>query len=148
MIPAVLRGVGHEAGSKIGHKNVPEAYSYWSLSALQAQPPHYVKMGVLHSLVNRAKVIRQYQKDLNNEIKTIRHDQILNEYPHEFVDCVMKPSRSNRPSSDTVYQGRVIILYVKGISSKLRRGGNRFNIRTIFYNKSYTPWDIDENWTG
>jgi hypothetical protein len=56
---------------------------------------------------------------------------MLNEYPQEFVDCIMNASRSNRPSSDTIYQGMVIIPYVKGISEKFRCFGNHFNIRTI-----------------
>jgi hypothetical protein len=43
------------------------------------------------------------QKDFNNEIKNIRHDLMLNEYPKEYVDSVMKPSARNRPSPDTVY---------------------------------------------
>jgi hypothetical protein len=56
---------------------------------------------------------------------------MLNEYPKEFVVSVMKPSARNRLSSDTVYQGTVVIPYVKGISEKFRRIGNRFNLRTI-----------------
>jgi hypothetical protein len=60
---------------------------------------------------------------------------VLNEYPQEFVDSVIKPSRSSRHSSDTIYQGTLIITYIKGISEKLRRNGNRFNLRTIFKTK-------------
>jgi hypothetical protein len=56
---------------------------------------------------------------------------MLNGYPKEFVDFVMNPSTRNRPSSDTKYQGTVIIPYVKGTSEKFRRIGNRFNLRTI-----------------
>jgi hypothetical protein len=47
----------------------------------------------------------------------------------------MKPGRSNRPSSDTVYRSMVIIPYVRVISEKFRRIGNRFNVRTIFKTK-------------
>jgi hypothetical protein len=57
---------------------------------------------------------------------------MLNEYPQEFVDSVMMPSRSNHPSSDTIYQGTVIIPYFKAVSEKLRCIGNHFNVRTIF----------------
>jgi hypothetical protein len=53
--------------------------------------PHHVTSGVAQSLLSRAKVICQDQKDFNNEIKNIRHDLMLNEYPEEFVDSVMKP---------------------------------------------------------
>jgi hypothetical protein len=94
--------------------------------------PHHVKRGAVHSLINRAKVICQNQKDFNNEIEAIRHDLMLNEYPKEFVDFVMKPSARDLPTSDTVYQGTVIIPYVKCISEKFRRAGDRFSLRTIF----------------
>jgi hypothetical protein len=86
-------------------------------------------------LIRQAKFIYQDQKDFNIEIKNIRHDLMLNEYPQEFVDSIMKPSRSNRPSSDIIHQGTVIIPYVKSISEKFRRIVNRFNIRTIFETK-------------
>jgi hypothetical protein len=69
-------------------------------------------------LISQAKVICQYQKDFNNEITSIRHDLILKDYPEEFIDSIMKPSRSNRPSSDTLYQEMVIIPYVKGVSPR------------------------------
>jgi hypothetical protein len=86
-------------------------------------------------LVNRAKVICQNQKDFNNEIKNIRHDLMLNEYPKKFVDSVMKQLPRNRPSSDTIFQDTVVIPYAKGTSEKFRRIGNRFNLRTIINNK-------------
>jgi hypothetical protein len=87
-------------------------------------------------LVSRAKVICQDQKDSNREIKDLIHDLILDEYPHQvFVDSIMKPGRSNRPSSDTIYHTTVVIPYVRGISEKFRRIGSRFNVRTIFLTK-------------
>jgi hypothetical protein len=70
--------------------------------------PHHVRTGVVHSLLNRAKVICQNHKDFNNKIKTIRHDLMLNEYPKEFVDSVTKLSIRNRPTSDTAYQGMAL----------------------------------------
>jgi hypothetical protein len=85
--------------------------------------------------------------DFNHEIKNIRHDLMLNEYPKESAASVMKPSTRNHLSSDTTYQGTVIIPYVKGISEKLRCTGNRFNLRNIFKTK-HTPWVTDETWTN
>jgi hypothetical protein len=55
---------------------------------------------------------------------------MLNEYPQIF-DSIIKPLRSNYPSSDTIYQGIVIIPYVKDIFKKFRCTGNHFNVRTI-----------------
>jgi hypothetical protein len=100
-----------------------------------------MKRGVVHSLVNQVKVICQDQKDFNKEIRNIIHNLMLNEYPQEFVDSIMKLSRSNSPSSDTVYQDTVVIPYVAGISEKFKRTGNRFSVRTIF------KTDNDEKWT-
>jgi hypothetical protein len=67
----------------------------------------------------------QDQKDFSKEIKYIRHDLMLNEYPQEFVGLIMKPSKSSH-RSNTVCQGMVIIPYVKGISEKFRCIGNHF----------------------
>jgi hypothetical protein len=53
----------------------------------------------------------------------------------------------NRPSSDRVYQGTPVIPYVKGISEKSRRIGNRFNLRTIFKTKLTLRATL-MNWTG
>jgi hypothetical protein len=60
---------------------------------------------------------------------------MINEYPQDFIDSIMKPSRSNRPSSDTIYQGTVINIFSKGISLKFGRFGNSFNVRTILKTK-------------
>jgi hypothetical protein len=122
-------------GSQTDHKSVPETTHTGRYLYFKSKQAHQVKMGVVHSLVNREKVICQNRKDFNNEIKTIRHDLMLSEYPEELVDSVMKPSATNRPSSDTVYQATLVIPYVKGISKKFRRIGNRFNLRTIFKTK-------------
>jgi hypothetical protein len=63
----------------------------------------YGWQGVFHSLISQAKVICQDQKDLNNEIKNIRHDLMLKEYPKEFIHSITNPLRRNRPSLDTIY---------------------------------------------
>jgi hypothetical protein len=55
---------------------------------------------------------------------------MLNEYPQEFVDSTMKPLRSNCPS-DTIYQGTVIIPYVKGISISVSGPFSKLNIHSM-----------------
>jgi hypothetical protein len=94
--------------------------------------PHHVKRQAIHSLIGQSKVICQDQNDFNTEIKNIRHNLMLNEYPQEFTDFVMKPLKRNHLSSDTIHQGMVIIPYIKGISKKFRCTGNHFNVRIIF----------------
>jgi hypothetical protein len=83
-------------------------------------------------LINRAEAICLDQKDFNKEIKNVSYDLTLDEYPQESVTSIMKPSRSNSHSSETIYQGTVIIPHVKDISEKLKQTGNWFNVRTIF----------------
>jgi hypothetical protein len=60
---------------------------------------------------------------------------MLNEYPQEFGDSIIKPTRSNCPSSDTIYQCIVIIPFIKGTSEKFRCIGKHFNDRAIFKTK-------------
>jgi hypothetical protein len=91
---------------------------------------------IVHSLISRAKVIRQDRKDFNSEIKNTRHDLIRNKY------CIMKPSRSNRPSSSTIYHGTVVFPYVIRISEKSRRIGSRFNTRTICRTEHTLRWTL------
>jgi hypothetical protein len=55
---------------------------------------------------------------------------MLNEYPKEFIDSIIKPSRSNCPSSHTVCQGMVNIPYVR--VSLRNSDALETNVRTIF----------------
>lgn len=64
--------------------------------------------------------------------QNIRHGLLLNEYPQEFDESIMNPSRSNHPSSDTIYQNKLIIPNVKGISEKFIHTENHFKVSTIF----------------
>jgi hypothetical protein len=44
-------------------------------------------------------------------------DLIINEYPQEFADSIIKPSRSNHPPSDTIYHS-TLIPYIQCIFSE------------------------------
>jgi hypothetical protein len=59
---------------------------------------------------------------------------MLNEYPQEFIDSIMKSYRSNCPSSQ-YNRAWSNIPYVRGISEKFRCTGNHFNVRFIFKTK-------------
>jgi hypothetical protein len=72
-----------------------------------------MKRGVAHSLVTGDRVICQDQKDLNTEIKIMRCDLIFHKYPEQLVHSLMKPGRSNHPSSGTIYHGMIINPYVR-----------------------------------
>jgi hypothetical protein len=76
-----------------------------------------MERGVGHGLVRRAKVKCQDRKDFSREIEEIKHCVILNKYPQNFTDSIMKPGRSNHPS-DRLNHGTVIIPHIRGISEK------------------------------
>jgi hypothetical protein len=122
---------GHKLAMKLYRKHV---YTGRYLH-FKSSDSYRVKKEVVRSLINRANVICQDQKDFNKEIKNIRRDIILNEYPQGFVDSVKKPLRSNCRSSDTIYRDTVTISHVNGISEKFRSIWNSFNVRTTFETK-------------
>jgi hypothetical protein len=63
----------------------------------------------------------QNQKNLDKEIRNTGYDLMLNEYPQQSITSIVKkPPRCNNHSSETIYQGTVIIPYVKGISEKVK----------------------------
>jgi hypothetical protein len=74
--------------SRLVHQ--PGAYLYGALFTLKSDHPYQMKRGVVRSLVRC-----QDQKDFSREIEKIKHEVILNEYPQNFIDSIMKPERSN-----------------------------------------------------
>jgi hypothetical protein len=49
-------------------------------------------MGVVHSLINTAKITSQDWDEFNMEIKNMKH-----EYPQQLIESIMKPGRNNHP---------------------------------------------------
>jgi hypothetical protein len=97
-------------------------------------PPH-VKRGLIQSLHKRASIICQEHQDLCDEIRGLRHDLQLNGYPRGFIDSVINSKGSSRLNKEEKPLGYVYIPYVKGVSEKFKRIGNRYNVRTIFRTK-------------
>jgi hypothetical protein len=97
-------------------------------------PPH-VKRGLIQSFHNRASTICQDRQDLAKEINNLSHDLQLNGYPQGFIDSVINPKGTRHPKTEEKPLGSVYIPYVKGVSEKFKRIGNRYNIRTIFRKK-------------
>jgi hypothetical protein len=52
-----------------------------------------------------------------------------------FIDSVFNSKGSSRPEKEEKSLGYVYIPYVKGVSEKFKRIGNRYNIKTIFRTK-------------
>jgi hypothetical protein len=66
----------------------------------------------------------------------IRQDLATSGYPQHIIDSVLKRSEAkSRQETDETRLSAVVIPYVKGISEKLRRIGERYNIKTVFKTK-------------
>jgi hypothetical protein len=95
-------------------------------------PPH-VRRGVVRSLVHRGSTICKEQEFLS-EVGNIKHELALNGYPLFFIDSNVKgPMVKRWPEMEKkIPLGTAVIPYVKGVSEKFIRIGNRHNIRTVF----------------
>jgi hypothetical protein len=97
-------------------------------------PPH-MKRGLIQSIRNRASTIYQERQDLFNEIDSLRLDLQLKGYPQGFVDSATSSKGRSYLNKEQKPLGCVSIPYVKGVSEKFKRIGNRHSIRTIFKTK-------------
>jgi hypothetical protein len=97
-------------------------------------PPH-VKRGIIPSLYKKAIICRERQ-DLAHEVNNLKHDLQLYCFPTKLINSVINNTGgNNRLRNDVKPICSVVIPYVKGISDKFKRIGNRYNIRTIFKTK-------------
>jgi hypothetical protein len=72
---------------------------------------------------------------LARELDNLKHDLQLNGFPQKLMDTVINNTGGNNRSRNEVKPiGSVAIPYVKGISEKCKRIGNRY-IKTIFKTK-------------
>jgi hypothetical protein len=97
-------------------------------------PPH-VQRGIIQCLHNRTFTICQERQDLFIEVGNLTRDIQLSGYPQGFIDSVINSKGSISPNKEGKPLGSVYIPYVKGVSERFRRIGNRYNIRTIFKTK-------------
>jgi hypothetical protein len=73
---------------------------------------------------------------LAREVSNLKHDLQLNGFPPKPINTVINNTEGkNRLRNEVKPIGSVVIPYVKGISDKFKRIGNRYNIRTIFKTK-------------
>jgi hypothetical protein len=91
-----------------------------------------VKTGLIQSLHNRASNTYQEGQDLFNEIRNMRRDLQLSGYPKGFIDSVISSKGSRLLNEEEKSLAFVYVPHVKGVSQKLKRIGNRYNIRKIF----------------
>jgi hypothetical protein len=101
-----------------------------------------VKQGIVQSLYSTALTNGQAERDFVTEVQTVKHDLWKNGYPKHFVDTTInKFGKKSYPSTQSKAACTVVIAYVKGISDKFKRIGNKYNIKTVFKTK-HTLRDI------
>jgi hypothetical protein len=102
------------------------------LNFLSNHPPH-VKRGIIRSLYSRGTIICRERQDLAHEVNDLKHDFELNGFPPKLINTdINNTGGDNRLRNEVKPIGSVVIPYVKGISEKCKRVGNRYNIRTVF----------------
>jgi hypothetical protein len=98
--------------------------------------PLHVKQALVQSLYDRALSNCQEQRNFVTEVQNVKHDLWKNGYPKHFVDTTINIfEKKNYPSTQSKEACTVVIPYVKGISDKFKRIGNKYNIKTIFKTK-------------
>ncbi|KAJ8909610.1 hypothetical protein NQ315_003481, partial [Exocentrus adspersus] len=93
-----------------------------------------IKKGVIKSLYDRAKLVSSNVNFFNQEKDHIENILKENAYPINLVDRaflqIENPSHNNQQRQNPV--ANMTIPYIPGISEKLKKLGNNFNIRTAF----------------
>ncbi|KAJ8917059.1 hypothetical protein NQ315_012978 [Exocentrus adspersus] len=93
-----------------------------------------IKKGVIKSLYDRAKLVSSNVNFFNQEKDHIKNILKENAYPINLVDRaflqIENPSHNNQQRQNPV--ANMTIPYIPGISEKLKKLGNNFNIRTAF----------------
>ncbi|KAJ8921335.1 hypothetical protein NQ315_002949 [Exocentrus adspersus] len=94
-----------------------------------------IKKGVIKSLYDRAKLVSSNVNFFNQEKDHIKNILKENAYPINLVDKaflqIENPSHNNNQQRQNPV-ANMTIPYIPGISEKLKKLGNNFNIRTAF----------------
>ncbi|KAJ8916401.1 hypothetical protein NQ315_014611, partial [Exocentrus adspersus] len=105
-----------------------------------------IKKGVIKSLYDRAKLVSSNVNFFNQEKDHIKNILKENAYPINLVDKaflqIENPSHNNNQQRQNPV-ANMTIPYIPGISEKLKKLGNNFNIRTAFKtNNTLRPLDV------
>ena len=91
------------------------------------------KHGIVRTLVDRELTICNFEDTLQEEINNIKSDLTRNGYPAKLADQILEKRKNNtRRAWEKEKQKMVCIPYIKGLSNKIMRIGQHYNIRTAF----------------
>ncbi|XP_045477888.1 uncharacterized protein LOC123683035 [Harmonia axyridis] len=98
------------------------------------------KLGVARCLYDRATQVCSSLNDKNEEFDKITDILEKNGYPKRILEIARTPRDNTEPRPETQTESTetitTVIPYVKGLSEKLRRIGNRYGVRTAFQTKN------------
>ena len=100
----------------------------------QSNHQNSIKKGIIKSLHDRAKSISSDQQIFNNEVHHIKNVLQLNSYPKNFVDRTIHriENKQGQPQQNQPSITTNIIPYIPGISEKIKRVGDKFQVKTVF----------------
>ena len=97
--------------------------------------PETTKKAIAHTLLMRAETHCSTEKEKRKEIIQVKKTLKNNGYPNKIVNTVNKQENKN---SDTQIKpfGTMVIPYIRGFSEKIRKIGQKLNIRTAFTSRN------------
>ncbi|KAG5895901.1 hypothetical protein JTB14_000513 [Gonioctena quinquepunctata] len=98
--------------------------------------PSSTKRGIVRTLVERATHICNDVESLDAELNHIREDLHRNVYPKKLLEEVLKQLRRTKTSEEQQQSTVICLPYIRGVSEKIRRIGNKFNIKSCFQSGS------------
>jgi hypothetical protein len=99
-----------------------------------------IKKGIIKSLYDRAKITCSNENSFLEEKHLLTSVLLKNDYPLSFINkefsTIDRIEQNNLERDPTAYARnntrKITIPYIKGLSEKLKRIGNKFNISTTF----------------
>jgi hypothetical protein len=91
--------------------------------------PMHVKRRVSQSLFPRASISCHKEQGSRTEVELVKRELAINAYHGKFVDLFNNKKKDDNDSKSVCMTS---ILYIRGISEKFKRIGERFNIKTGF----------------
>ena len=99
--------------------------------AFDSHHPVQHKRSVVSTLMRRANTIPSSEALRTEETSNVQHSLQVNGYPTKFIENAAQP-RSGPQSHHPDPAGLAVVPYVQGVSDRVKRTLQHFNIRTAF----------------
>jgi len=123
------------------HKLETEVYRKATDSGLYLQydsnHPKAVKNGIVNTMLHRAETHSSTPSNYNQEVKKIDEILIRNKYPPKLIKNI-KEKRKNKlktTAEEKKPDATIVLPYIPRLSEKIKKLGNKNNIRVVFKSK-------------